>query len=161
MPAGDTDGRRRCVEGRGSHPAEPIPRRLWAAGVEVILASYWEWDSQSSLMGGSTTFLSFSEPQTPAEAVSICVLLGNQKGDAGFSNAWALPSSALLYFRSRASREGRIYHLSARPPRSSPTLGWTNMSLRPLHFPPSCSSLLVSKITHSGGTEHVRKLLIF
>lgn len=135
MPAGDTDGRRRCVEGWGSHPGEPIPRRLEAAGAEVILAACWKWDHTRGLMEGATIGLSFSKSQTPVGALSIYVLQGNGKGDAGVSNAWTLPSSALFYFRSRANREGRIYRLSAQPPlSSSPTLGWTSMSSRPLHF---------------------------
>lgn len=123
------------MEGWGSHPGEPILRRLRAAGVEVILALCWERDPERDLMGGTTTGLSFSKLQTPAEILSLCVLQGNGKGDAGASDAWTLLSSALFYFRSRANREGRIYCLSAQPPlSSSPTLGWTNMSPRPLHF---------------------------
>lgn len=123
------------MEGWGSHPGEPIPMRLGAAGVEIILAASWEWDPTRGLMGGATTGLSFSNSQTPVEALSIYVPQGNGKEDAGVSNAWTLPSSALFYFKSRANREGRIYRLSAQPPlSSSPTLGWTNMSPRPLHF---------------------------
>lgn len=122
------------MEGWGSRPGEPIPGRLWAAGLEAVWQCVGRRTPERGLMGGTMTCLPFSKSQTPAECLGICLLQETGKGDAEFSDARTLPSSALVYFRSRANRVGMIYRLCVQPPLSSPTLGWTSMSQRPLHF---------------------------